>query len=358
MLRDPASWNTQILNSTGVQFKNVKIMNHAGAAWNLDGIDPDSSQQVTVDDTFVYSGDDSFAVKSTGSYKGLVANPNDIVIRNSAVFSSTSAGLKIGTESSAKTTENVTFENDDVISANVAIRAVVEDGTTQRNNYWRAIRVEQVIVDSSNYAPELLYFEVKQRFPTSAEGEIESATIDGVQVVQSGSDSSTFSGLNANHEISGVTLVGVAIAGTPVANLRELSGSLLNAFALSPTFVPGGDGEPSVSIEAMTEYATPSSPGIFRISRGEPGQTDLRVGFNVYGSARSGVDYGAIPSQVVLTAGATSETIPIVPIEMPGPTPVKTVRLSLLNSSARQYLLSPSYQAVVTLSPTAGGKGP
>jgi hypothetical protein len=37
---------------------------------------------------------------------------------------------------------------------------------------------------------------------------------------------------------------------------------------------------------------------------------------------------------------------------------VKTVRLSLVNSSARQYLLSPSYQAVVTLSPTAGRKGP
>jgi hypothetical protein len=352
MLRDPASWNTQIMNSTGVRFRNVKIMNHAGPPWNLDGIDPDSSQQVTVDDTFVYSGDDSFAVKSTGSYKGLVADPNDIVIRNSAVFSFSSAGLKIGTESLAKTTENVTFENDDVISANVAIRAVVEDGTTQRNNYWRAIRVEQLIV--KDYPPELLYFEVKQRFPTSAEGEIESATLDRVQVVQSGSDSSTFSGLNANHEIAAVAVVGFTVAGTPVADMGELNGSLLNAFALPPTFVPGGDGEPSVSIEAVTEYATPSSPGVFRVSRSEPGQTDLRVGFNIYGSARSGVDYGAIPSQIVLTAGATSEMIPIVPVDVPGPTSVKTVRLSLENSSTREYLLSPSYQAVVTLSPRGG----
>src|SRR5580692_6899339 len=139
VLRDPASWNTQIMYSTGVTFTNVKVVNNAGQPWNLDGIDPDSSQNVTVDDTFVYSGDDSFAVKSTGSYKGLVRNPSDIVIRSSAVFTLT-AGLKIGTESLAPYAENITFENDDVMGADCAIRALVRDGSILRDDRWRSIR--------------------------------------------------------------------------------------------------------------------------------------------------------------------------------------------------------------------------
>jgi Glycosyl hydrolases family 28 len=351
VLRDPASWNTQIIYSSDVSVTNVKVLNHAGMPWNLDGIDPDSSQNVTVDDTFVYSGDDSFAVKSTGSYRGLVRDPRSIVIRNSTV-STLTAALKIGSESLASYAEAVTFENDDVIQAACAIRALVRDGSVLRNNRWRAIRVEQIRPRPGQTAAQLMQFVVERRHKDSVVGSIESAAIDGLLVRDVSMNPSTFLGFDAVHGVSDVRLSGLEIAGKPIDDVTEFDAAV-NSFAQPPTVEARRDGEPTISIDAAVQYASPTSPGAFRVSRSAAGPTDLEVDFDVRGSAANGFDYATVVSHVILPKGATSAVIPIEPTAPDGARPVKTVRLSLVHSPTRQYMLGPSYQAVVTLLPTA-----
>jgi hypothetical protein len=322
LLRDPASWNTQILYSTDVTFSNVKVINHAGPAWNTDGIDPDSSQHVVIDDAFIYSGDDGFAVKSSGSYRGWVRESTDIVICNSTV-STLTAGLKIGTESLAKYTERVTYENDNVISAECAIRAIVRDGSIYRDNAWRAVRVEDIAANQAQSRSAPMQFLVEQRHATSVIGSIESGLLEGVEVSDPGENPSAFSGFNASHEISGISFIDLNIAGRPIDDLSSLDSSL-NMFALSPTFTSKND-EPTLSILAVPQYATTSAPGGFEIARSLVGTSNLEIEFNVYGSATNGVDYKLIPTHTSITGGALSVAISIAPTRE-GPAQVKTVR--------------------------------
>ena len=86
---------------------------------------------------------------------------------------------------------------------------------------------------------------------------------------------------------------------------------------------------------------------------------DLEIDFTIHGTAVNGVDYAAMPSFVVLPAGTASTTVSVAPLRASAPDPEigtglpppKTVRLSLVSSPTQQYLLGPSYQAVVTFSP-------
>jgi hypothetical protein len=363
ILRDPASWNVQVLNSNQVSFSNVKVINN-NTITNTDGIDPDSAQGVVIDDTFIYSGDDAIAVKSSGSYLGIVANPSDIVVRNSTVFT-LEAALKLGTESLAKTTEGVTFENDDVITADRAIAVYARDGTDYESTAWRAIRVESIAVPGVFYvpypyninpSPQLMTAQVLQRYATSALGRIDGMTFEALQAKDTGSNPSTFVGLDDNNEISGVSFIDTTLASGPVGSLTDL-GATVNAYVTPPTFsfTPYGLGDPTIYVTATTLYATREKPGVFTIGRlGNLGQ-ELEVDFIILGSAVNGSDYAPIPSQAVLPAGAGSAVVTITPLDAgtgdAASNSVKTVRLSLLNSPTWQYLLGPDYQAVVTLSP-------
>jgi hypothetical protein len=367
ILRDPASWNTQILSSSQVTLTNVKVIN-GNTITNTDGIDPDSSQGVLVDDAFVYAGDDGFAIKSTGCFRGLVSNPSDIVIRNSTVFSLETA-LKIGTESLAEITEGVTFENDDVITAERAIGLYVKDGSLDQGNAWRAIRVETIVIPGAFVVPypydqtassQLLELEVVLRTPTSRIGSIEGVTIEDLEVQETGQNPSSMTGQDSTHEVSGVAFTDTTVAGSAIASVADLEASL-NAFVSPPTFAlqPNGFGEPTVYITAPTLYATHEAPGVFTIGRTGSVAADLEIDFTIHGTAVNGVDYAAMPSFVVLPAGTASTTVSVAPLRASAPDPEigtglpppKTVRLSLVSSPTQQYLLGPSYQAVVTFSP-------
>ena len=73
---------------------------------------------------------------------------------------------------------------------------------------------------------------------------------------------------------------------------------------------------PSVSLfaDAPVAHVRGGVPGCFTIVRsGDPG-TALTVAYTIHGSAKNGIDYGRIPSEVTLKPGAVSEKISIVPV--------------------------------------------
>ncbi len=138
MLRDSAAWTVHLLDSDGVDISNIKILNDR-TNLNTDGIDPDSSRNVTIDKVFIYTKDDGVCLKATNN-SNLLHDVENITVTNSIV-SSMDAALKLGTESQAAVFRNVRFENNDVFDSDRAMSVVVRDGAAFRDITYKNIRI-------------------------------------------------------------------------------------------------------------------------------------------------------------------------------------------------------------------------
>lgn len=120
ILRNSASWSAFMWKCGNVSVENVKILNPKYAC--SDGFDIANSHDVTFNNLFIRSCDDSIAIKGTGNHGYNVAeNPAEtqanyrISILNSQVWSDTNNALGIGAETVAAYYDEITFENIDIL---------------------------------------------------------------------------------------------------------------------------------------------------------------------------------------------------------------------------------------------------
>jgi len=108
-LMNSAFWTLHPYACDGVHIRNLNITARGFRAPNSDGIDPDSSRNVLVEDCFVDVGDDTMAIKSGMDYAGRqFAHPSEnIIVRNCHFVQN---AMAIGSEESGGV-RNVTFEN-------------------------------------------------------------------------------------------------------------------------------------------------------------------------------------------------------------------------------------------------------
>ena len=130
ILRNNRAWNTHIIRSEHVTLRNVKVITDRQVP-NADGINPDSSRHILVEDTFFYCGDDAVAIKSTNR-NGRFQDVYDITIRNNVMLTKKSA-LKVGTETHAAEMKDILFENNQVIESDRGMALYARDGTHMHN---------------------------------------------------------------------------------------------------------------------------------------------------------------------------------------------------------------------------------
>ncbi|RVW14394.1 putative polygalacturonase [Vitis vinifera] len=96
---------------SNVVIKDVTILAPLNAP-NTDGIDPDSSTNVCIEDCYIESGDDLVAVKSGWDQYGIaMARPSsNIIVRRLSGTTPTCSGVGIGSEMSGGIS-NVTMED-------------------------------------------------------------------------------------------------------------------------------------------------------------------------------------------------------------------------------------------------------
>jgi polygalacturonase len=125
MLRNSAAWTLHLLASQNIKISNLKIINDRSTL-NTDGIDPDMTSDVEIENSFIYTKDDAICIKATRNSE-LSGNSNNILVQNNVV-SSVDAALKLGTESDAQLFSNISFKNNAVFDSNRALSVVVRDG--------------------------------------------------------------------------------------------------------------------------------------------------------------------------------------------------------------------------------------
>jgi len=138
VLANAGSWTMHILGSKNIRVKGLRII----ADWavgNTDGINPDCSQDVLIEDFFGYCGDDTFAVKTT-SRDPNVQGCKNITIKDSTVMTRKTA-FKIGTETH-KDVSHVTVENCEAINTARGIGIYVRDGGSISNVTYRDVKLD------------------------------------------------------------------------------------------------------------------------------------------------------------------------------------------------------------------------
>ncbi|XP_027068208.2 probable polygalacturonase [Coffea arabica] len=161
-LRDSPFWTFHPFDCKNVTVRNVTILAPVFEAPNTDGIDPDSCEDMVIEDCYISVGDDAIAIKSGWDQYGIAyGRPSrNILIRNLVVRSMVSAGISIGSEMSGGVS-NVTVENVHVWGSRRAVRIKTAPGRggyvrqiTYRNLTFENVRVGIVIKTDYNEHPD------------------------------------------------------------------------------------------------------------------------------------------------------------------------------------------------------------
>ncbi|OMO91838.1 Glycoside hydrolase, family 28 [Corchorus olitorius] len=146
-LRDSPFWTFHPYDCKNVTVRNVTILAPIFEAPNTDGIDPDSCEDMVIEDCYISVGDDAIAIKSGWDQYGIAyGRPSkNILIRNLIVRSMVSAGVSIGSEMSGGVF-NVTVENLLVWSSRRAVRIKTAAG---RGGYVRHITYRNLTFDNA-----------------------------------------------------------------------------------------------------------------------------------------------------------------------------------------------------------------
>lgn len=160
-LRDSPFWTLHPYDCKNVTIRNMTILAPIFEAPNTDGIDPDSCEDMLIEDSYISVGDDAIAIKSGWDQFGIAyGRPSvNILIRNLVVRSMVSAGISIGSEMSGGVS-NVTVENLLVWDSRRAVRIKTAAGRggyvrhiTYRNLTFENVRVGIVIKTDYNEHP-------------------------------------------------------------------------------------------------------------------------------------------------------------------------------------------------------------
>ncbi|KAL7091909.1 hypothetical protein ACP275_12G132500 [Erythranthe tilingii] len=148
-LLDSPFWTLHPYDCKNVTIKHVTILAPISGAPNTDGIDPDSCEDVVIEDCYISVGDDGIAIKSGWDQYGTAyGQPSkNILIRNLVIRSMVSAGISIGSEMSGGVS-NVTVENLHVWNSRrgVRIKTALGRGGYIRNIVYRNLTFDNVRV--------------------------------------------------------------------------------------------------------------------------------------------------------------------------------------------------------------------
>ncbi|OUZ99446.1 Glycoside hydrolase [Macleaya cordata] len=137
-------WTIHPVYCSNVVIKGMTILAPLNSP-NTDGIDPDSSMHVCIEDCYIESGDDLVAVKSGWDQYGMtMARPSsNIVVRRVSGTTPTCSGVGIGSEMSGGIS-NVVVENLHVQNSAAGVRVKTDTG---RGGYIANITITNITMD-------------------------------------------------------------------------------------------------------------------------------------------------------------------------------------------------------------------
>ncbi|KAK3161304.1 hypothetical protein QOZ80_1BG0075430 [Eleusine coracana subsp. coracana] len=147
VFQDSPFWNIHPVYCSNVLVRNVTVLAPPDSP-NTDGIDPDSSSSVCIEDCYISTGDDAIGIKSGWDQYGITYSrpSSDITIRR-ITGSSPFAGIAIGSETSGGV-KNVLVEHLNFFGSGFGIHIKTNSG---RGGFIRNITISDVTLDDVRY---------------------------------------------------------------------------------------------------------------------------------------------------------------------------------------------------------------
>jgi polygalacturonase len=173
-IRHADSWSIHLRQCTDVLVREVVILNRLDRI-NTDGIVPDGSQRVRIENCRIVAGDDAIVLKAASAD----TECSDILIVGCDLESATS-GLKIGTET-AGDVRRVTVRDTTVRSAPVGFALMLKDGGTVEDVQLDNVRLGTTL--SALHGGEFpVFVDVERRHSDSPLGTVRRLTFRGLEI--------------------------------------------------------------------------------------------------------------------------------------------------------------------------------
>ena len=161
-IRDSPMWTVHLAGCDTVLVRGLTILNGMKIP-NSDGIDPDSSRNVTITDCHIESGDDCIVIKTSRQFAHY--GPSENIVVSNCVLRTSSTALKIGTET-VNDIRNVVFSNCVVRDSHRAVGIWLRDAGSIEN-----VVVTNLVTETRLYpkiwwgAGEAIYVSAQARTP-------------------------------------------------------------------------------------------------------------------------------------------------------------------------------------------------
>ncbi|XP_048563674.1 probable polygalacturonase [Triticum urartu] len=180
VFQDSPFWNIHPVYCSNVLIRNLTILAPHDSP-NTDGIDPDSSSNVCIEDCNISTGDDLIAIKSGWDEYGIAyGRPSSGITIRRITGSSPFAGFSVGSETSGGV-EDVLAEHLNFYSSGFGVHIKTNSG---RGGFIRNITVSDVILDNVRYGLRIagdVGGHPDERYDHNALPKVDSLTIKNVQ---------------------------------------------------------------------------------------------------------------------------------------------------------------------------------
>jgi len=162
-IRNTPGWAIHPLNCDGVWIRGISIVSPMQGP-NTDGIDPDSSRNVFISDSYIETGDDCIVLKTTGR-TGLPARACENIAVTNCVLVSDDTALKLGTESFGDF-RHISFSGCVIRGTRVGLGIYAKDGGT-----FEAVTFSGITMETYPTHPDKIeypiFIDVEKRKPDS-----------------------------------------------------------------------------------------------------------------------------------------------------------------------------------------------
>jgi hypothetical protein len=180
ILKTPG-WAIHPKNCDRVKIRGINLINNFNAI-NTDGIDPDSSRNVIISDSYIEAGDDCIVLKTTN--RGDITTPTENVTVTNCVLVSAASALKLGTESWGDFRHCV-FSNCVIRHARTGIALLAKDGGTMED-----VRFENITMQTEpkwgKGVEWPIQFDIEKRSETSKLSHIRDVSLSDITIVGKG----------------------------------------------------------------------------------------------------------------------------------------------------------------------------
>lgn len=343
--RSSGDFHIYMIYASNVTITNIKLVGETGRAGN-DGIDPDATQNVKINDVFVYSGDDCH---SLGINQDIRRDQEYINMTNCVLWNNASgAGMKSFGFYGPYQVRYMTYENLDIIHAPSRLDPLAVGGGTVSQLWFKNIRIEDLATNrdgSPFYIGGVNYNPWGPKDPSS----MSDLYFQNITITTFGGRTSYFEGRDSLHLLKNVTFDYLYIAGQKRMNIKDANFQIGNPFVQNLTFTDTDAPAVGVKIKSSV-YVKAGQTVRFTVTRTGNSSLPVTVKYLMRGTAKDGADYSTPSGFITIPAGQKSVEIAIKTKSHKLDIDPKTIMIELQNQErSAAWMLGPDWWAVVVI---------